>query len=178
MIIGFGHKKRVGKNEAAKLLQELYAEREITARCVSFASKLKECCELYFGLKDEFYYEFNPEERNEIIPKINKTPRQIWIEVGNKMREVYPNVWVDALLDQKYKEDVLIVTDVRFPNEVQAIKARNGILVKIVRDSVPNTDDAADCALDHYNAWDRTIYNNGTLNALKRSLEDVSNPHV
>lgn len=63
---------------------------------------------------------------------------------------IHQNIWVNALFadyiadnvfypesegsisgDQKYIEPDWIITDVRFPNEVQAIKDRGGILVRI-----------------------------------------------
>lgn len=44
-----------------------------------------------------------------------------------------PNVWVDAAFKDYNPRLPTVFTDVRFPNEIEAIKARGGIIVRIDR---------------------------------------------
>lgn len=64
-----------------------------------------------------------------------------------------------------------IVTDCRFPNEVQAIKERNGIVIRINRDNIDNSSThESETALDSYTNWDYVLSNNGTIQNL---IEEV-----
>ena len=168
-IVAFAHRKRVGKDTAAKMLDTILRINNpgIKIAKLSFASKLKDVCFQLFGwagLMPGIFYEDdrNAHLREVVLPKIGKTPRQIWIEVGNKMREVYADVWIDnALLGAS--ADILIITDLRFENEAVKIHALGGRVIKITRQSAPVSDDASDSALDGYNGFDKIISNSGTL---------------
>lgn len=48
------------------------------------------------------------------------------------------NVWVDATFRDLPKDKSIVITDVRFPNEAQAIKDRGGYIAHIVRPGVEN----------------------------------------
>ena len=56
-----------------------------------------------------------------------------------------------------------IITDVRFPNEAQAIKDRGGILIRINRDNGTRAIDVnahlSETALDDYDGFDYVIDN-------------------
>lgn len=181
MIIAFAHRKRVGKDTAAKFLDTaLRLERPgIKVRKVSFAAKLKDICHQLFGwagLQPGVYYEnpANESKREEVLPAIGKTPRQIWIEVGNKMREVYPDVWVDNALRSLDSSYILIVTDCRFENEVNKIHELGGVVYKITRPDAPVSDDASDCALEGFAGFDGIIVNGGTLKDLHNSINEIA----
>lgn len=73
-----------------------------------------------------------------------------------------------------------IITDVRFPNEARAIKARDGILIRIERDYVlrggpedPKNQHPSETALDGYQDWDYIIQNDGTIKDLVEKVENV-----
>lgn len=83
------------------------------------------------------------------IPLIKLTPRKLLQLLGTECgREIiHPNIWVNALFadyktfnePSKYpnggggKAPRWIITDVRFPNEAQAIKDRGGIVIRVNR---------------------------------------------
>ena len=54
-------------------------------------------------------------------------------------------------------------TDLRFPNEAEAIRSLGGLLVRIDRPDVPKMNHPTECALDDWSDWDHVIENNGTL---------------
>ena len=159
-IVAFGHKSRQGKDSAAK---RLFAELKclspkLVVKRASFAGKLKAICfDLYAwaGLKPGPYYEDaeHEPERYEILPAIGKSPVQIWIEVGNKLREVYSNTWIDATLSAQ-SCDVLIISDLRFPNEAAAVQSLGGLCIKVIRPGHPGLDSSSDNALNEFENWD------------------------
>lgn len=68
-----------------------------------------------------------------------------------------------------------IITDTRFPNELEAVKKRKGITIKIIRDSgnTLGTQHVSETALDHVTDWDYVIDNTGTIEELKQKLYDI-----
>lgn len=177
-IIAFGHRKRVGKDTAAKFLDTHLRCHGIKSVKLSFAAKHKAVCYDMFhwaGLQPGIFYEDekNAHLREVVLPKIGKTPRQIWIEVGNKMREVYSDVWIDNALYGTPNAQILIITDLRFANEASKVKSLNGVIFKIIRPDAPVSDDASDSALDDYTGWDRILENTGDLQAFHTIIAAV-----
>jgi hypothetical protein len=77
------------------------------------------------------------------------------------------------------ENEALVVTDVRFPNEADAIRQAGGVVVRIERPGVgPHTDPGgwvheSDVALDHYD-FDVTVKNDGTIEELHARLLSVT----
>ena len=68
----------------------------------------------------------------------------------------------------------VVVTDVRYPNEADAIRERGGVIVRILRPGTTTVDGhPSENALDEY-AADRIIVNDGTLAALERHAAALS----
>lgn len=169
-ILAFGHQKRVGKDTASGFVsQYLRVEKGVKrVKKAGFADKLKDVCHQLYGwagLRDREFYE-QPENfhlKEVILPKLGKTPRQIWISFGNEVKAAtYYDTWLDYLL-QATEADWLIVSDMRFPNEADRIRELGGLVVKITRPSIPHTSDAADDPLLSYQNWSAHIINDGSL---------------
>lgn len=167
-IIAFGHQKRVGKDTASGFVStHLRVERGVRkVKKAGFADKLKDVCHQIYGwagLMSKDYYEEFPHLKEVVLPAIGKSPREIWIAYGNEVKDaVYHDTWLDFLL-KSTQADWLIVSDMRFPNEADRIRALGGLVVKITRPSVVHTSDAADDPLLNYQDWSRIIVNDGTL---------------
>lgn len=177
-IIAFGHRKFVGKDIAAKFLLTEYkiTNPNLTVTKKAFADKLKDIAhQIYWwaGLQPKEYYEINPKDKSNVLPLLNKTVRQIWIEIGMKFREIYSDTWIDNILVGT-KADILIITDLRFPNEFNKIKEKGGYCVRIDRWSVPPTNDEADFALAQCLGWDYVIENDSTLKNLHNEVMEMS----
>lgn len=175
MIIGLGHRRGVGKNTVAEVMRADMESKGYTVNLCSFASALKATAFDLFswgGLMPEAYYERNYREKEVILPAIGKSPRTIWIEIGNKMRDVYPEVWIKAALTRS-KTDFTIFTDARYPNEFDAIHAAEGLVIKVTNTRAPVHDDVADTAAKEYKMWNDFIRNEGTIEDLKETMEPL-----
>lgn len=114
------------------------------------------------------------------IELLNLTPRKILqllgTECGRKI--IHPNIWVNATMAD-YKplpnglEPLWLVSDVRFPNEVKAIKDRGGIIVRMERGTGLKDNHESETALDNYKDWDMVIDNNGDFRGLIEPLNNL-----
>lgn len=171
MIIGLGHRRGVGKNTVANMLQQYFTNGGYSVRLASYADVLKaQCHELYSwaGLKEASYYEINYNDKNVKLPDIGKTPREIWIEYGTTVcRAIYKDTWVKKAHEQQKMCDILIMTDARFPNELSVIKNTGGKVIRVLNSRIPETDDVADTAAKNYIHWDFNVHNNSTVQDLE-----------
>lgn len=111
------------------------------------------------------------------------TGRMFLQKIGtNAIRDgLHPNSWVNALMAEyrppkmsEYSPSKWIVSDTRFPNELKAIKDRNGICIKIVRPSLVSTDNhSSETSLDHITDWDHVIINDGTIEDLIGKVKTI-----
>jgi hypothetical protein len=174
-VIGLGHYSRTGKDSFANyFLTELAVRSKITAKKISFAWKLKQIAfELYAwdGMREPEFYETaaGATYRDIPLPTIGKTPVQIWIDLGTPaVRDcVYQNTRIDYVLRTDHKAEVLAVTDVRFHNEVEAVRGMGGILIKVVRPSYGPRKSPADRALLGWTGWDFVIGSSGRMEELR-----------
>ena len=168
-IIGLGHYSRCGKDTFANYFLDYMPG----ALKIPFAWKLKQIThELYAwaGLREPEYYE-TPEgalARDIVLPALGLTPVQVWVKFGTPAvrEQVYDRTWIDYVLKTKHNAEVLVIPDVRFPNECEAIKSVGGTLIKIVRPGYGPRNTVADRALIGFNGWDYIIGAEGTMESL------------
>lgn len=72
----------------------------------------------------------NPGEKSRV--------RNLYVAHGAYMRSLCPDIWVNRLITEigDYPGNV-VITDVRYANEVAAIEARGGVVVRIMRGNFP-----------------------------------------
>ena len=166
MIIGIGHCSRTGKDTLANrlVLECCLRAPDRYIRKQSFAYNLKSTAyALYYwaGMERPEYYDSPDTEhmRYEVLSELGKTPQQIWIDLGMAVRDrVHCDTWWKSMLFHCYTDDVVIVPDVRFLNEVEAIQGRGGILIKVTRPGCEPTT-APDLRLADYDDWDHVVHN-------------------
>ncbi len=175
IVIGFGHYSRTGKDSVANYFLECLSEYKSSMRAIkrSLAWKLKQTCfELYSwaGVMPPEHYETKEgeEDRELFLPALQMTVVELWVAFGTKAvrNNVYDRTWLDYLLKSNLSTDVLIVPDVRFPNEADAIKAAGGVTIKIVRPGYGPRKTVADRALLGYDGWDYVLGDGGTMESL------------
>ena len=66
--------------------------------------------------------------------KMEKKDRKLLQDIGFKMREIRPTVWIDFLIDQIRGKDGVVVDDIRYPNEYEALKKEGFKMIRVVAD--------------------------------------------
>jgi len=174
-IIALGHQSRVGKDTAARAIirairrdfDGVLNPRKIVAR-LSFAKKLKDSAHDLFGIyglqPGEFYERPENEHlRYEPLPDLGKSPVDIWIEYGQAMRGIHAPIWIDQVLRHPRANQMLLlmIPDLRFPNEAAAVRARGGICVKVERPDNPTAPQGSDQQFGPDFEWDALLLNDG-----------------
>lgn len=143
MIIGLVGFKGSGKDTFARTLIEEYGYRKD-----SFAAPLKDAVAAVFGWDRDMVEGATSESRkwreqkDEFWSKAlgrDVTPRQVLQEMGTEVfRDSFDsNIWVDSFRARNEGQDNIVVTDVRFKNEMDTIKALGGKLFRIKRGEDP-----------------------------------------
>jgi len=162
LLIGLGHSARVGKDTCAALLVEHHGYERL-----AFADALRDFVDATHAdishLVDRHGWDYS----KETFPFV----RQTLVDVGNAARQIMgEDVWVDAAFSRMTSPRT-VVTDVRYPNEVDAIRRRGGLAVKVTRPGVCPLPNVADQALAGYDGWDAVIVNDGDLDDLFAQLD-------
>ena len=184
MIIGISGKAGSGKDTAAKMLEVLYANPDISyedfankkyknfadIQIVHFADSLKETTQVLFRIGE---WETNTQEgKKTTINWIGKTVRELLQGIGQGLRDAIDfDIWVKILFANTNGWSNYIIADVRYPNEVKAIKERNGILLRIDRKGAGAGNHSSETALDDYKEWDVHIENNGSIENLFETMK-------
>jgi len=165
-----------------------------------FAGKLKDIAEHLTGIPIEKFEdqefkktELGPEwdyQIDEFNTPTKMTVRDFLQKLGTDAMRMglHDNVWVNALMaDYKYEKTCdcekecrcifnlpnWIITDVRFPNEAQAIKDKDGIIIRVDRPGVlPINDHPSEIGLDGWN-FDYKIANVSDIFDLKESVKNI-----
>lgn len=137
------------------------------------------------------YLDMDKEFKNNNNAYIEKlTPRELLQIIGTECirDKVHPNAWVNALFaDYKGQQQYIagtpetkyptyieypnwIITDMRFPNELEAVKSREGITIRVNRNRpgiIPSESDfhPSETSLDSA-TFDYTIENNSSIEDL------------
>ena len=176
-LIGLGFQIGVGKDCVADVLC-----REFGFTRMKFADALKEAVSLIFGWTRESLED--PAFKQTIDPFWEMTPRKVLQLFGTEAvrNNIRQDVWVKALerrignLSQVQQLAGVVITDMRFLNEVEAIKSWGGQAVRIIRDAYQTSADAAvtshksETELLTYTDWNYVLKNNGTLEDLAESV--------
>jgi len=86
------------------------------------------------------------------------------------------DVWISAAFkDITLADEKVVFTDVRFPNEAEAIKKANGIIIRIIRgDTAPVNGHSSEVA---YNTQDYVIRNNSTKEDMYSQFKRIISEH-
>jgi hypothetical protein len=182
LIVGLSGYARSGKNEAANALVER------GWRQAAYADKLR-----------EFLYAVNPlipghygagslrlrrlvdqtgwDYAKTTYPEVRSLLQRTGTEAGRRV--LGDDVWVQALFASHTDAPALVVTDVRFPNEAQAVVDRGGVMIRVDRPNVGPTKDKygrahiSETALDDW-PFDHRLNNDGTVSDLHAKLHGVA----
>jgi hypothetical protein len=181
-IIGLCGKATVGKDTVAD-----YLVREHGFEKAAFAAPLKDVAAQLFGWPRAALDDAEAKQRVDAFWGLS--PRTALQRLGTDcIREQFgADFWIKTL-ERRYLQRGeadssplrLVVADVRFPNEADAIKRWGGALWRLEgpsrgRDgallSGDNAAHASETALDHFAGWDSVLQNVGTLEMLHAEIE-------
>ena len=148
-ILSFSGRKQSGKSTSADYIISLITQTDIKIRenrhelnmsykIYSFADPLKQdICINILGLTYDQCYG-SDDDKNTMTDlwwdEVQLTARQAMEIIGTKIfRALKTNVWVDATINKIKKEnvDLAIISDCRFPNEVEAVKNSGGLNIRL-----------------------------------------------
>jgi hypothetical protein len=152
-----------------------------------FAGKLKQIGSILSGVLVEMFEDQEFKKLN-MNPEWGMTYREFLQKLGTEaMRDgLHTNVWVNALFaDYKTfnepsmypnggggKHPNWIITDMRFPNEMEAIVEKGGLTIRVVRPGTSTGTHPSEIALDgHTMHYD--IINDGTIEDLVEKVRTI-----
>ena len=158
MLVAFAGLSGSGKDAAADCL--------LGHTKVAIATPLKSACQLLFQLADD---QVHGAQREIVDDRYGKTPRELMQMLGTDFvrDQVSESFWVDRLMARIEKAGPkVVVSDVRFQNEVDAIQKQGGRVFCIVRGHATACQHLSE--QPHKLAGlDGVICNNGTLDQLR-----------
>ena len=145
-----------------------------------YATPLRQVAEILTGVPIEVSE--TTEGKNQIINEMGITVGRFLQLLGTEMirEKTYPNVWIDALFRQIKPNENIVISDVRFPNEQNAVKQRDGIVILINssretssealagRSTMHETERALDGVRPDY-----TVKNDGSIEELREKLNKL-----
>jgi len=179
-IIGITGRKYSGKDTLGKILVEKYGYQRM-----AYADNLKEVCRIIFGFSEEQLYGDLKETPDTYW---NETPRKIFQYIGtdlfrNQMGKILPQVgesiWIKSL-EKTIKDTIannpnvhIVITDVRFQNEIDSIKSLGGEIIKITRPNINNQDVHESESFIDFIEPDHLIINDQNINYLEQQLNKL-----
>ena len=101
-------------------------------------------------------------------PQTRRLLQRFGTEVGRNLWG--ENFWVDKAMATASKHDRVVITDVRYPNEYQAIKDAGGNVWRVEKPGIQAINaHASETALDGF-FFDQIILNKGTVENLKENV--------
>jgi len=179
MIIGLNGRLKSGKDTTYGIIKEFNPE----AIRISFAEKLKTSAAASLGIdvdtledlkgREDLFFEMGDRHRFNI--------RQYLQWYGTEgHRDIFgDDFWVDQALplDIYHDNKLFVVTDMRFPNEFERVKALHGVRVKVERETATNHGShASEQNLDHM--IDYFLDNTGTIDDLRTNVYNLIVEHI
>ncbi len=172
---------------------EWWLEEQSGFEIKKFADKLKQIASLLCGVPLKHWE--NQDFKNEKMPEDwgVMTYREFLQRLGTDVirNGLDSNVWVNALFSDyrpqklsEYNPSRWIITDTRFPNELEAVKERGGVTIKVVRTEVDSSGKrvlsnhirsaihSSENALDGYE-FDHIIFNDDGIVELAHKVKNV-----
>ncbi len=158
MIIGVNGKAHAGKDAVADVLVEQFCFTRI-----ALADEMKRTAQRWLGFSDEQMWgnaKETPDVRYRRMDGEPLTPRHFLQQLGSEFgRAMYPDLWIDIAIDSatridgsviaRYRRDLgvvydgvrqhatagVVIPDIRFRNEMDAIRKAGGTLWRVKRGS-------------------------------------------
>lgn len=180
MLIGILGRKGAGKDTIADYLSDQHNFNKLI-----LAEPLKDACKILFNFNDEQLY---GNLKETIDPNWGVSPRVVLQYLGTDIfrkdiSKIIPNIngnfWVN-LMTSKYKQLQnensnirVVISDVRFKNEIDEIHKLNGIIIKVIRPNLDNNDCHESEKLIDNLKGDYEIINDKNLDELYEKVKSI-----
>ncbi len=171
-IFLIGGKARSGKDTISDFIEETLKNEDKKVCRLQVSSYIKYYAKTYFG------WDGSEETK----------PRELLIKLGTDIirNKIDENFHINRLLQDievlSYFFDYFIISDIRFPVEIEKVKEKYNdvVAIKMIRESDELTEEQkknrTETSLDDYEGFDYTIENFGSLEDLKaKALEIIKN---
>lgn len=181
LIIGLIGKKNSGKDTVANYLMEKHYFEKF-----SLAYQVKEVCKNLFNFSYDELYGNEKDKINKLGISVRECCQKIGTEFGrNIIHDLFPNLkinrgelWIyhlrQFLKNTKYKKSKIVITDLRFKNEIDFIKSMGGYLIYIDSIySIKDDDHISENIKLTSNDYDYILYNKSTKQDLYKNMNDI-----
>lgn len=107
------------------------------------------------------------------------TPRLILQKMGSEAcrDNIADNIWIAALEKRIHGYEDVVVSDVRFPNEIDFIRSAGGKIIRVKRGDDPTPEELSKLHISE-TAWasaefDAVLWNDSDVDALKAGLKNI-----
>ena len=107
------------------------------------------------------------------------TPRLILQKFGTEAcrHGIADNIWIAALEKRIQGYENVVISDVRFPNEIDFVRSAGGVIIRVRRGEDPSPEQLATMHVSE-TAWnsyepDQTIYNDKDIEGLKGCVDTL-----
>lgn len=107
-------------------------------------------------------------ERAKTIPEVRRLLQRLGTEVGRQ--KISDSLWVDLFNDDRDPDLPLVITDARFTNEIDYVRALRGVVWRIERPEVEDGDPHPSEREWRETMPDLVIENTGTINDLSEMV--------
>jgi|AntDeeMinimDraft_5_1070356.scaffolds.fasta_scaffold14394_1 hypothetical protein len=179
-VIGLSVQAGGGKSTVAGIL-----ERDHGYTAIEFATPLKRAAQAMFGLTDA--QAFGDSLKHRVVAHVGLTPREIFQRLGDEVARTHidTDIWLHRairemhdVLDEAGEAAPIVITDVRYTNEADLVRALGGHLWHIqgptrrgneYDDRPTDTTHPSEAGLP-IAADDRVLINEDTLDVLRRQV--------
>jgi len=164
MLIALSGKKHSGKDTAGLFFTQNGYMR------LAFADALKDICKILYDLSEE---QLNGNDKEKIDLRYNKTPRELLQFIGTLLRQnIGKNVWSDIIKNKLFdtKGQKIVITDLRYPDELEIIKSFGGIIINIFRPNLEENEFNKHESEQQKLSYDYQIINDSSISDLHSKL--------
>jgi hypothetical protein len=175
VIVGLSGRKQSGKSSTAAFLERWYE-----AEVLHFADPLKRFCIDVLGLEEEQCYGTEDDKNSLTDLRFEDMPgdalddwepgpmsaRHVLQFFGTDIvRQMKPSAWVDATMRRAAGSlaPLVVIADVRFPDEADAILAAGGEVIRLARQIDTEDQHYSETALNQYSRFSHFVPAYATL---------------
>lgn len=178
LFIGIHGMKRSGKDTLAQMIKQRWeCYREQTPEIMAFADPIRGMLRsllLDCGMTDReiAMLEHSDSKDAARLPVVGVTKRKLMQTLGTEWGRMYlnPDIWIEVLKRRARHCPVVIVPDVRYNNEANAIRCQ-GIMIHLTRRGLAPQDEHSSESGVQFQAGDYRIQNNFGLPGLREEAE-------